>query len=191
MAKKAANASGLRRANAATKTVKINVVRLAHAKGLDLPAYQSAQAAGMDLVAAIGSGMVLKLNSGRRALVPTGLQLELPAGYEAQIRPRSGLAFRHGITVLNSPGTIDADYRGEVQVLLVNLGEKAFMIERGERVAQMVIAPVTRGVLVEAKALTTTTRGAGGFGSSGKKTEPTTKAPLKRAKKAAVGRRAK
>ena len=145
----------------------------------------------MDLVAAIGSGMVLKLNRGRRALVPTGLQLELPAGYEAQIRPRSGLAFRHGITVLNSPGTIDADYRGEVQVLLVNLGEKAFMIERGERVAQMVIAPVTRGLLVEAKALTTTTRGAGGFGSSGKKTEPTTKAPLKRAKKAAVGRRAK
>lgn len=191
MAKKAAKTSGLRRANAATKTVKINVVRLAHAKGLDLPAYQSAQAAGMDLVAAIGSGMVLKLNRGRRALVPTGLQLELPAGYEAQIRPRSGLAFRHGITVLNSPGTIDADYRGEVQVLLVNLGEKAFMIERGERVAQMVIAPVTRGLLVEAKALTTTTRGAGGFGSSGKKTEPTTKAPLKRAKKAAVGRRAK
>ncbi len=153
---------------ASARGIRVNVVRMAHAKGLDLPAYQSEQAAGMDLVAAIEAGTVLRLNRGGRALVPTGLQLELPAGYEAQIRPRSGLAYRHGITVLNSPGTVDADYRGEVQVLLVNLGEKTFVIERGERIAQLVIAPVMQGALVETQAVATTERGAGGFGSTGK-----------------------
>ena len=170
----------------AGRGVRIKVVRLPHAKGVDLPAYQSAEAAGMDLVAAIEAGTVLRLNRGGRALVPTGLMLELPAGYEAQVRPRSGLAFRHGITVLNSPGTIDADYRGEVMVLLVNLGEKPFVIERGERIAQLVIAPVTQGVLVEANAVAATSRAAGGFGSTGK---GAAKVKVKRGK--AVGKRTK
>ncbi len=167
--KPVAKAASKTRVAVSNTTARISVVRLPHAKGLELPVYQSAQAAGMDLVAAIEAGTVLRLNRGDRALVPTGLILQLPSGFEAQVRPRSGLAYRHGITVLNSPGTIDADYRGEVLVLLVNLGEKPFVIERGERIAQLVVAPVTQGVLVEAKAVATTSRGAGGFGSTGKR----------------------
>ena len=153
--------------NPRPKPHRVRIVRLAHAEGLALPAYQSAGAAGMDLVAALPEGQPLRLGPGERALIPTGLILELPAGTEAQVRPRSGLALRHGITVLNSPGTIDADYRGEVGVLLVNLGRSAFAIERGERIAQLVIAAVARAELVEVAALAATRRGAGGFGSTG------------------------
>ena len=168
------------------KALRVNVVQLPHAKGLPLPAYQSEQAAGMDLVAAIEAGEVLRLDRGARALVPTGLIIELPAGTEAQVRPRSGLAIKHGITVLNSPGTIDADYRGEVQVILVNLGQKPFVIERGERIAQLVVAPVARVRLVEATMVAKTMRGAGGFGSTGKKAEA---AKAGRAKKQPVFKR--
>ncbi|HRK19360.1 MAG TPA: dUTP diphosphatase [Hyphomicrobiaceae bacterium] len=145
----------------------VKLVRLAHNADLPLPAYQTADAAGLDLVAAVPGGKPLRLKKGARVLVPTGLVIELPKGYEAQIRPRSGLALKHGITVLNAPGTIDADYRGEVQVLLVNLGEGTFSIARGDRIAQMIIAPVSRAVLVEAKTARATERGAGGFGSTG------------------------
>ncbi len=120
--------------------VTVAVVRLPHGRGLDLPAYQSDGAAGMDLLAAVAKGAPLQLAPGARALVPTGLVLQLPLGFEAQVRPRSGLALRHGITVLNSPGTIDSDYRGEVQVLLANLGKDPFSIARGERIAQLVVA---------------------------------------------------
>jgi dUTP pyrophosphatase len=145
------------------------MVRLAHAQGLPLPAYQSAGAAGLDLLAAVNAPMALQ--PGERALVPTGLIVELPAGFEAQVRPRSGLAFRHGITVLNSPGTIDSDYRGEVKVLLVNLGDQPFNIARGERIAQLVIARYERVTLVEAIKASTTRRGVGGFGSTGMRTK--------------------
>ena len=132
------------------------------AENLPLPAYQTADAAGMDLMA--DTLEPIRLAPGERALVPTGLALEIPAGYEAQIRPRSGLALRHGVTLLNAPGTIDADYRGEVQVLLVNLGSADFEVHRGDRIAQMVIAPVTRATLCEVQELTETARAAGGFG---------------------------
>lgn len=145
--------------------LRIKVVRLPHGRDLPLPAYQSEGAAGMDLLAAVEKP--LKLKPGARALVPTGLILEIPRGFEAQVRPRSGLAFKHGITVLNSPGTIDSDYRGEVQVLLINLGDKVFSIARGERIAQLVIQRVERAELSEAVKVTTTHRGAGGFGSTG------------------------
>jgi dUTP pyrophosphatase len=145
--------------------LRIKVVRLPHGRDLPLPAYQSEGAAGIDLLAAVEK--VLTLKPGKRALVPTGLVLELPRGLEAQVRPRSGLAFKHGITVLNSPGTIDSDYRGEVQVLLINLGDKVFSIARGERIAQLVIQRVERAELSEAVKITTTHRGAGGFGSTG------------------------
>ena len=145
--------------------LRIKVVRLPHGRDLPLPAYQSEGAAGIDLLAAVEK--VLTLKPGKRALVPTGLVLELPSGLEAQVRPRSGLAFKHGITVLNSPGTIDSDYRGEVQVLLINLGDKVFSIARGERIAQLVIQWVERAELSEAVKVTTTHRGAGGFGSTG------------------------
>jgi dUTP pyrophosphatase len=144
---------------------RIKVVRLAHAAGLPLPAYQSTGAAGLDLLAAVGKSIVLR--PGKHALIPTGLILELPTNFEAQVRPRSGLALRHGVTVLNSPGTIDSDYRGEVQVLLVNLGDRAFTVARGERIAQLVIARSERVTLVEAAAASATRRGAGGFGSTG------------------------
>jgi dUTP pyrophosphatase len=146
--------------------VAIGVVRLAHGRGLDLPTYQSEGAAGMDLLAAVPKRTPLQLMPGARALVPTGLVLQLPPGFEAQVRPRSGLALRHGITVLNSPGTIDSDYRGEVQVLLVNLGAEPFAIARGERIAQLVVQRVERASLVEVASVNTTTRGAGGFGST-------------------------
>ena len=154
-----------RRSGAAPQRVK--VVRLAHAKGLALPTYQSDGAAGMDLLAAVPQRLPLRLSPGKRALVPTGLVLELPPGFEAQVRPRSGLALRHGITVLNSPGTIDCDYRGEVMVLLANLGEAPFRIERGERIAQLVVQRIERVRLVEVAEIATTPRGAGGFGSTG------------------------
>lgn len=143
----------------------VGIVRLPHAKGLDLPAYQSAGAAGMDLAAACDEVMVLV--PGARALIPTGLVLELPAGHEGQIRPRSGLALKHGITCLNTPGTIDADYRGEVKVLLINLGQEPFTVERGMRIAQLVVAPVVQARVEERDLAGATGRGTGGFGSTG------------------------
>ena len=145
----------------------VGVVRLPHGQGIDLPAYETDGAAGMDLRAAVPADTPLTLSPGARALVPTGLALEIPAGFEAQVRPRSGLAFRHGVTCLNTPGTIDSDYRGEVKVLLVNLGQDPFTIERNMRIAQMVVAPVTLAVLEERTHLGDTARGAGGFGSTG------------------------
>lgn len=148
--------------------VRVRIVRLEHAAGLPLPAYQSKGAAGLDLLAAIDTQHPLTLAPGARALVPTGLILELPRGYEAQVRPRSGLALNYGISVLNSPGTIDSDYRGEVGVVLANLGHAPFEIRRGERIAQLVLAPVAQAQLVEASAVSGTSRGDGGFGSTGK-----------------------
>jgi dUTP pyrophosphatase len=145
----------------------IAVKRLPHAEGLPLPAYETAGAAGMDLIAAVEEDSPFELSPGERRLVPTGLILQLPEGYEAQVRPRSGLALRHGVTVLNAPGTVDADYRGEVQVLLVNHGSERFAVSRGMRIAQMIIAEVARAALVEHAELSETTRGAGGFGSTG------------------------
>lgn len=150
--------------------VPVRVRRLPHAEGLDLPAYATAGAAGLDLLAALPPGRSIVLEPGARDLVPTGLVIALPEGYEAQVRPRSGLALRHGVTVLNSPGTVDADYRGEVGVVLVNLGAEPFRIERGTRVAQLVLARVERLAWVEATAdapLDETARGLGGFGSTG------------------------
>ena len=146
-------------------SVEISVKRLPHNTDLPLPEYETVQSAGMDLPAAIDSPMTL--SPGEHAMVPTGLAIALPGGYEAQIRPRSGLAARNGVTVLNTPGTIDADYRGEVKVILINLGTEPFEIERGMRIAQMVIAPVTQGKLTEVDDLSDTARGAGGFGSTG------------------------
>jgi dUTP pyrophosphatase len=143
------------------------VRRLPHAHDLPLPAYVTAGAAGLDLLAAIPENSALRLEKFGRALVPTGFALHLPAQYEAQVRPRSGLALRHGITVLNAPGTIDADYRGEVGVLLVNLGDGPFTVTRGMRIAQLVVAPVVQATLVEVEALDDTARGTGGFGSTG------------------------
>jgi len=151
-----------------SRTRRVKVVRLPHGQDLPLPAYQSAGAAGLDLLAAVER--TLSLKPGRRALVPTGLVLELPRGFEAQVRPRSGLALRHGVTVLNSPGTIDCDYRGEIQVLLVNLGDAAFAIRRGERIAQLVVQHVERVQMVESAKASATRRGAGGFGSTGGQT---------------------
>jgi dUTP pyrophosphatase len=145
----------------------IRVKVLPHAQGLPLPEYQTAQAAGMDLFAALAQDETLFLPMGERALIPTGLSMELPAGYEAQIRPRSGLALNYGVTVLNSPGTIDADYRGEVKVLLVNLGLDTFTIERGTRIAQMVIQQVARASFEVVTELEESVRGVGGFGSTG------------------------
>ena len=149
-------------------TVEVDIRQLPHGEGLALPAYQSAYAAGLDLLAAIPGDEPLMLLPGQRALVPSGLSIGLPAGYEAQIRPRSGLAAKHGITVLNAPGTVDADYRGEIGVLLINHGDAAFPIRRGERIAQMVIASVVRAELVLVSSLSETTRGGGGFGSTGR-----------------------
>jgi dUTP pyrophosphatase len=147
--------------------IKINVSRLPHGEGLPLPAYETAGAAGMDLIAAVEEGSGLELSPGTRKLVPTGLIFQLPEGYEGQVRPRSGLAFRNGITVANAPGTIDSDYRGEVQVLLVNLGQDNCTVTRGMRVAQFVVAPVVTAELVETDVINETIRGAGGFGSTG------------------------
>jgi dUTP pyrophosphatase len=146
----------------------VAVKTLSHFEGLELPHYATEQSAGMDLRAAVPADEPLTLEPGARALVPTGLQIALPTGYEAQVRPRSGLAVKHGITVLNSPGTIDADYRGEIKVILVNLGSEPFVIERGERVAQMVIARHAHVQWENRDALAETMRGSGGFGSTGK-----------------------
>ena len=140
---------------------------LLHGEGLPPPSYQSNLAAGLDLAAAIREGTAVTLAPGERALVPTGLALELPAGFEAQVRPRSGLAHRHGVTVLNAPGTIDADYRGEIQVILINHGKETFSIARGDRIAQLVIAPVAAVTLEQAEILGITERHTGGFGSTG------------------------
>lgn len=148
-----------------TAGVKIRIQRLAHGADLPLPRYESADAAGMDLRAAVDEPVTLA--PGARALIPAGIAIALPSGFEAQVRPRSGLALKHGITCLNSPGTVDADYRGEIRVILINLGQEPFTIARGERIAQMVIAPVTQGIWVEAEGLDETERGAKGFGSSG------------------------
>jgi dUTP pyrophosphatase len=148
-------------------SIDIHVQRLPHGEGLPLPSYQSAHAAGLDLIAAVPDSAPLTLAPGARALVPTGIAIALPPGTEAQVRPRSGLAARHGLTVLNAPGTIDADYRGEIQVLLVNLGTEPVAIARGMRIAQMVIAAVARATLREVVDLDHTDRGQGGFGSTG------------------------
>jgi len=149
-------------------SVRVEVQQLPHGEGLPLPAYQTARAAGLDLVAAVAEDQPLMLAPGRTVMVPTGLAIALPPDYEAQVRPRSGLAAKHGITVLNAPGTIDADYRGEISVLLVNLGDAPFTIRRGERIAQMVVAPVAQADLVQVAALPSTARGSGGFGSTGR-----------------------
>lgn len=148
-------------------TTEVRVLRLPHGRDLPLPSYQSALAAGMDLMAAVPEDAPLTILPGARALVPTGIVIALPDGTEAQVRPRSGLAARHGVTVLNAPGTIDADYRGEVQVLLVNLGSEPVTITRGMRIAQLVIAQVARVFMCEVTFIDETSRGAGGFGSTG------------------------
>jgi dUTP pyrophosphatase len=148
--------------------VEVRLTRLPHGADLPLPSYQSAAAAGLDLVAAVAPDAPVVIAAGRWAAIPTGLALELPLGTEGQVRPRSGLAAQHGVTVLNAPGTIDADYRGEVQVLLVNLGPEPFTVTRGMRIAQLVIARAARARLVESAELAVTTRGAGGFGSTGR-----------------------
>jgi dUTP pyrophosphatase len=145
----------------------MRVQRLPHASDLPLPAYQTADAAGLDLLAAIPAGAPMVLAPGARAIIPTGIVIALPAGTEGQVRPRSGLAARQGVTVLNTPGTIDADYRGEVQVVLVNFGSEPFSITRGMRIAQLIIAPIIRVDVVAAEQLGTTGRGPGGFGSTG------------------------
>jgi dUTP pyrophosphatase len=149
-------------------TIKVEVHQLPHGADLLLPIYQTDGAAGLDLLAAVPRSAPLLLLPGRYEMVPTGLTIALPPGYEAQVRPRSGLAAKYGITVLNSPGTVDADYRGEINVLLINHGQEVFSIRRGERIAQMVIAPVTRAELVPVDALSATERGSGGFGSTGR-----------------------
>lgn len=149
--------------------VKVELKPLANFDGLALPAYETDLAAGVDMRAATDAGGVIVLAPGERLLVPTGLAMALPAGYEAQIRPRSGLAYKHGISVVNTPGTIDADYRGEVKILLINHGQESFEINRGDRIAQMVIAPVTQARFEQVDILSETARGAGGYGSTGVK----------------------
>ncbi|MGI9514913.1 MAG: dUTP diphosphatase [Anderseniella sp.] len=146
----------------------VQLAWLPHGEGLALPAYETALAAGMDIRAAVPADSPFVLKAGARALIETGFALALPPGFEAQIRPRSGLAARHGITCLNTPGTIDADYRGEIKVILINHGDEPFTIHRGERIAQMVIAPVVQAEILQVAALDDTARGAGGFGSTGK-----------------------
>jgi len=147
--------------------IDVAISRLPHAEGLDLPAYETAASAGMDLRAAVPDDDPVTLEQGAHSLVDTGLKIALPKGYEGQVRPRSGLAYRHGVTVLNSPGTIDADYRGEVKVLLVNHGDEPFTIDRGMRIAQLVVAQHARVQWVQQDALDETVRGPGGFGSTG------------------------
>jgi len=148
-------------------SIEVRIQRLPHGEDLPLPAYQSEHAAGLDLVAAIAADAPLDLAPGARALIPTGIAIALPQGYEAQVRPRSGLAARHGLTVLNAPGTVDADYRGEIKVLLINHGREPVTVSRGMRIAQLVIAPVSRAHLTETSTLDDTQRGGGGFGSTG------------------------
>jgi dUTP pyrophosphatase len=146
----------------------LRILRLPHAEGLALPAYETSGSAGMDLRAAVPEDAPITLDPGARVLVPTGLKIALEQGWEAQIRPRSGLALKHGISAPNTPGTIDSDYRGEVGVILINLGQEPFVIRRGERIAQMVIAAVAQATVVEVETLDDTGRGAGGFGSTGR-----------------------
>ncbi|MEG3638579.1 dUTP diphosphatase [Magnetococcus sp. PR-3] len=153
-------------ASGGTLHIEVNVQQLPHGEGMPLPKYQTELAAGMDLMAAVQAPVTLA--PGERKLVPTGLAIAMPQGYEAQIRPRSGLALKHGVTVLNAPGTIDADYRGEVGVILINLGQEPFAIERGERIAQILFAPVLRGAWHQAVTLSQTARGTGGFGHTGR-----------------------
>jgi dUTP pyrophosphatase len=161
-------ASNLRISRIADETfAEVRVQRLPHGKDLPLPSYQSDHAAGLDLFAAVPAVTPMILAPGARALVPTGIAIALAQGYEAQVRPRSGLAVRHGLTVLNAPGTVDADYRGEIQVLLVNLGSESVTITRGMRIAQLVIAPVVRANILNVASLDKTSRGSGGFGSTG------------------------
>ena len=148
--------------------VNVAVLPLPHFEGLQLPAYETAGSAGMDVRAAVPAGEPMVLAPGERAMVPTGLCVAIPQGYEIQVRPRSGLAAKHGLTCLNTPGTIDSDYRGEIKVILVNLGQEAFTIQRGERIAQLVLAPVTRLAWQAVDSLDQTARGAGGFGSTGR-----------------------
>jgi dUTP pyrophosphatase len=148
--------------------VTLRVRRLPHGLGLPLPAYASADAAGLDLAAAVPQDAPMHLAPGERGLVPTGLAIAVPPGFEAQLRPRSGLAVRHGVTVLNTPGTIDADYRGEVMVVLINHGDEAFSVTRGMRIAQLIVAPVMRAEILEFEELDLTRRGSGGFGSTGR-----------------------
>lgn len=169
------------------KRQKVRVIVMPHGRDLPLPRYQTSGAAGLDLMAAIPANAPVKIKRGGRALIPTGLIVELPRGHEAQIRPRSGLALKHGVTVLNSPGTVDCDYRGEVQVLLVNLGDGPFTVQRGDRIAQMVVALVQQVDLAEAITVRATKRGAGGYGSTGVATaKPAGKAakPVTKRKKA-------
>ena len=147
----------------------LRILRLPHGADLPLPSYQSAHAAGLDLMAAVPANAPVTLAAGERKLIACGIAIALPDGFEAQVRPRSGLAARHGVTVLNTPGTIDADYRGEVMVILVNLGAEPFVVSRGTRIAQLIIAPVVRVRVVETAALDETARGVGGFGSTGAK----------------------
>jgi dUTP pyrophosphatase len=148
-------------------SIEVRIMRLAHAADLPLPAYQSTHAAGLDLLAAVPANVPIEIAPGGRAMIPTGVAIALPPGSEGQIRPRSGLAIRNGVTVLNAPGTIDADYRGEIQVILVNLGSDSFVIRRGMRVAQLVIASIQHANLVESVSLDATEREARGFGSTG------------------------
>jgi dUTP pyrophosphatase len=147
--------------------VEVRIVRLPHARDLPLPQYQSALAAGLDLMAAVPADAPVEIPPGARAVIPTGIAIALPPGSEGQIRPRSGLAARHGVTVLNTPGTIDADYRGELQVILVNIGSELFAVSRGMRIAQLVIAPIQHVKLVELNSLDATERATGGIGSTG------------------------
>ena len=149
-------------------TVKVEIRQLPNGEGLALPAYQSELAAGLDLLAAVPEGAPIILAPGKYELIPTGLSIALPQGYEAQVRPRSGLAAKHGVTVLNAPGTVDADYRGEIGVPLINHSDVPFTVRRGERIAQMVIASVVQAELVPVAKLSTTARGSGGFGSTGR-----------------------
>jgi dUTP pyrophosphatase len=146
----------------------IRLTWLPHGEGLDLPAYETMQAAGMDIRAAVPADDPVVLDAGARALIETGFAMALPPGFEAQIRPRSGLAIKHGVTCLNTPGTIDADYRGEIKVILINLGHDRFTINRGDRIAQMVVGPVVQATVMQVDVLDDTGRGAGGFGSTGK-----------------------
>lgn len=149
--------------------IDIQIVQLPHARGLPLPAYQSAAAAGLDLLAAVPEDAPVTILPRQYAMIPTGLTLALPSGTEGQVRPRSGLAAKHGVTVLNAPGTIDSDYRGEVSVLLINHGAESFVVTRGTRIAQLVIAPVIHATVRFAEELDQTARGSGGFGSTGMK----------------------
>ncbi|WP_320407282.1 dUTP diphosphatase [Magnetococcus marinus] len=156
----------MRETNTKMAHITVALQQLPHGEGLPLPKYQTVLAAGMDLMAAVDKPLTLA--PGERALVPTGLAMALPPGYEAQVRPRSGLALKHGVTVLNAPGTIDADYRGEVGVILINLGQESFTVQRGERIAQLLFAPVLRGDWLSTVRLSQTSRGSGGFGHTGR-----------------------